>query len=96
MTELNPNKLHVSFQAGASAQELSLPRRHTLTHSDVTGDLFLTIGIDYNRKQVSGFYTRLMRMVIEAFRCGDHELVFAHPEFDQGPCPCGRGGADLP
>ena len=38
-----------------------LPRRYTLTHSDATGDLFLTIGADYDWGQVGGLYTRLMR-----------------------------------
>ena len=37
------------------------PRRYTLTHSDATGDLFLTIGADYDRGQVGRLYTRLMR-----------------------------------
>jgi len=32
-----------------------------LTHSDATGDLFLTVGPDYDRKQVSGWCTRLVR-----------------------------------
>jgi hypothetical protein len=41
--------------------DLAFPRRYTLTHSDTTGDLFLTIGPDYDRKQISGLYTRLMR-----------------------------------
>ena len=61
MKELDPQKLHVTFQEGVSANELSLPRRYTLTHSDFTGDLFLTIGSDHDQKQISGFYTRLMR-----------------------------------
>ena len=61
MKELNPQKLHVTFQEGVSANELSLPRRYTLTHSDLSGDLFLTIGSKYDQKQISGFYTRLMR-----------------------------------
>ena len=61
MKELNPNKLHVTFQDGASPKDLSMPRRYTLTHSDTTGDLFLTIGAEYEQKQLSGFYTRLMR-----------------------------------
>jgi len=61
MKELNPQKLHVTFQEKETAIELSLPRRYTLTHSDLTGDLFLTIGPDYDRKQISGLYTRLMR-----------------------------------
>lgn len=61
MSELKPDKLHVTFGAGASPGGLSLPRRYTLTHSDRTGDLFLTIGADYDREQIAGFYTRLMR-----------------------------------
>ena len=61
MQELDPRKLSTTFQKGTSAQELSLPRRYTLTHSDLTGDLFLTIGPEYARKQISGLYTRLMR-----------------------------------
>jgi hypothetical protein len=32
-----------------------------LTHSDRTGDLYLTIGAEYDEAQISGWYTRLMR-----------------------------------
>jgi hypothetical protein len=46
---------------GAEPQGPILPRTYTLTHSDLTGDLFLTIGPEHDRKQVSGLYTRLMR-----------------------------------
>jgi hypothetical protein len=38
-----------------------VPRCYTLTHSDRTGELFLTIGAVYDRAQVNGCYTRLMR-----------------------------------
>ena len=37
------------------------PRRYTLTHSDRTGEIFLTVGRDFDTRQMSGFYTRLMR-----------------------------------
>lgn len=37
------------------------PRKYTLTHSDRTGNLFLTIGTEFNTDQISGIYTRLMR-----------------------------------
>ena len=40
---------------------LALPRRYTLTHSDKTGDLYLTIGSNFDHEQISGWYTRLMR-----------------------------------
>ena len=61
MTRLEKEKLHVTYAGGTNPERLSYPRRYTLTHSDRTGDLFLTIGGDYNRKQISGLYTRLMR-----------------------------------
>ena len=61
MARLNPEKLHVSFVGQTVPEGPLIPRRYTLTHSDRTGDLFLTIGADYDRKQISGWYTRLMR-----------------------------------
>lgn len=61
MTTLNPEKLHVEFKGTIDIQNLILPRRYTLTHSDSTGDLFLTISSNYDNEQISGFYTRFMR-----------------------------------
>jgi hypothetical protein len=61
MERLNPEKLRVTFSAGTVPEEPVLPRRYTLTHSDRTGDLFLTIGNEYDKKQTAGLYTRLMR-----------------------------------
>ena len=61
MERLNPDKLHVTYLTGTTPESLALPRRYTLTHSDVTGELFLSIGSEYDTKQISGLYTRLMR-----------------------------------
>ncbi len=61
MSHLNPNQLHVTFSPGTSQVNFSLPRVYTLTHSDMTGELFLTIGDQVNQSQISGWYTRLMR-----------------------------------
>lgn len=61
MQRLQTEKLHVYFLPGTSPEQLKMPRRYTLTHSDRTGDLFLTIGLEYDREQTSGWYTRLMR-----------------------------------
>jgi hypothetical protein len=58
---LNPKKLHVTYLTGATPDKLIVPRRYTLTHSDITGNLFLSIGSEYNTKQTSRLYTRLMR-----------------------------------
>ena len=78
MSELHPEKLHVTFREGTSAQELSLPRKYTLTHSDLTGELFLSIGADYDQKQISGFYTRLMRDEVLAELKNDGQDVSLH------------------
>jgi len=61
MTRLIPEKLHVKYLHNVSPDELVVPRFYTLTHSDSTGDLFLSIGPCYDTKRISGFYTRLMR-----------------------------------
>ncbi len=61
MRRLNPAKLHVIDLTATDSVTANLPRRYTLTHSDMTGDLYLTIGAEYDRKQISKLYTRLMR-----------------------------------
>jgi hypothetical protein len=61
VSRLRPEKLHVRFGEGAELDGPVAPRRYTLTHSDSTGDLFLSVDSEYDRKQVAGWYTRLMR-----------------------------------
>lgn len=47
MKRLNPEKLYVEYRQDVTSTEPIIPRRYTLTHSDETGDLFLTIGKYY-------------------------------------------------
>jgi len=47
MSKLNPDKLSVEFRKGVTAIKPIIPRRYTLTHSDITSQLFLTIGLRY-------------------------------------------------
>jgi hypothetical protein len=61
MSRLRPKKLHVRFVAPATRKGPIVPRCYTLTHSDATGDLYLTVGPEVDRKQISGWYTRFMR-----------------------------------
>jgi hypothetical protein len=77
MKRLNPQKLHVAYLNGAAQEDLVLPRRYTLTHSDITGKLFLTISNEYDTKQISSLYTRLMRdEVLAEFVEEENGLVF--------------------
>ena len=47
MNNFKPEKLFVTYTGGVTATEPVIPRSYTLTHSDSTGELFLTIGIYY-------------------------------------------------
>lgn len=47
MGNFEPEKLTVEFRDGVSGVEPVIPRRYTLTHSDETAELFLTIGLNY-------------------------------------------------
>lgn len=53
MSRLKPEKLSVEFRKGVTTTEPIIPRRYTLTHSDVTADLFLTIGLIYAYDKVN-------------------------------------------
>lgn len=53
MNNFNPEKLSVAYMDGITATEPVIPRCYTLTHSDLTGDLFLSIGIHYAWDQIN-------------------------------------------
>ena len=74
MEHLNPEKLHVTYLTGTEPGDIT-PRRYTLTHSDITGELFLTIGNEYDARQVSGLYTRLMRDEVLAELCDEGDKL---------------------
>ncbi len=61
MVRLRPEKLHTEFIQGTHPEVFVIPRRYTLTHSNVTGDLFLSVGAEYNRQQLAGWQARVMR-----------------------------------
>ena len=75
MSHLTPEKLHVTYLGGARPDGPTQPRRYTLTHSDRTGDLFLSIGSEYDRAALRGFQARLMR----------DEVLAEWGEGDSGP-----------
>jgi hypothetical protein len=76
MASFDPGKLSVTFMEDVTPGDPVIPRAYTLTHSDSTGDLFLSIGMVYNKPQISGWYTRLMRDEILAEWQFDNEPSF--------------------
>lgn len=53
MERLNPDKLYVEFRNGVTMTEPVIGRKYTLTHSDITADLFLTIGLQFAYDKVN-------------------------------------------
>lgn len=46
------------------------PRRYTLTHNDLTGELQLSVGGAYNMAQISSWYNRLIRCAFGLYSTG--------------------------
>ena len=61
MSFLSLEKLHVKFMSDVNSRGPVDQRCYTLTHSDFSGELFLCVGSKFDKKAISGFYTRLMR-----------------------------------
>jgi Staygreen protein len=53
MEIFNPSKLHVTYLPPATAFRPVERRKYTLTHSDETGDIFLSIGHEYDLSKVN-------------------------------------------
>jgi len=70
MRRLNPEKLYVEFRSGVSTTEPVIGRRYTLTHSDVTAELFLTIGLEYAYDKI----TRMRDEVLAEWRVNNGNL----------------------
>lgn len=77
-----PSKLTVQRFPGTRQTGLcpQHPRRYTLTHNDLTGQLLLTIGHHYNKKQLSGWYNRLLRDEILAYWQFGSDIPVLHIE----------------
>ena len=59
MSLFKPEKLHIKYSDNKDIDIIS--KKYTLTHSDFTGELFLTIGKEYDYKKLRQFYVRFMR-----------------------------------
>ena len=53
MSDFNPQKLKVTLIPPANSVQPIEGRRYTLTHSDITAELFLDIGYVYNYEAIN-------------------------------------------
>ncbi len=52
MKKLNPEKLTTTF-SGVTSKNPIIPRKYTLTHSDITAELFLAVGQQFAYQAIS-------------------------------------------
>ena len=79
MPSLDPKKLTTRFHEPSHPTGPRLPRCYTLTHSDRTGELTLTIGQEIDQEQISGWYTRWMRdEVVAAWEYQEEWVLHVH------------------
>lgn len=75
LKKLNPEKLFVTFQSGVTPINLIIPRRYTLTHSDLTADLFLTVGRVYAYDEITPMRDEVRGKWV---LLGDHYKLFIY------------------
>eukprot|EP00963_Diacronema_lutheri_P006178 scaffold524_cov357-Pavlova_lutheri.AAC.19 len=74
----DPKKVTVTFSLDTrpSSEKCALPRCYTLTHNDLTGQLFLTVGSEYNKAQISPPYVKFLRDEVVATWKGQELHVY--------------------
>jgi hypothetical protein len=58
---VDESRLHITFAEGAGRDGPLVPRRYTLTHSDRTGHLFVTVAAEYDAGALRALQVRLER-----------------------------------
>ncbi len=53
MKKLNPDQLYVEFKNGLTMIKPVIGRKYTLTHSDITAELILTIGLRFAFEEIN-------------------------------------------
>ena len=61
LSHLSLETLNIKYLNDVNPKGPITPRCYTLTHSDFTGKLLLSIGNEFDKKAISGLYTKIMR-----------------------------------
>jgi hypothetical protein len=84
MSKLNPEKLSVEFRGGVTETTPIIPRRYTLTHSDITAELFLSIGPKYATDKITSMRDEVLGEWIKKDE-GYVYHVYLHVDGEFGP-----------
>ncbi|AYC28429.1 staygreen family protein [Paenisporosarcina cavernae] len=79
MSTFNPDKLFVEYRDGVTPTQPIIPRHYTLTHSDITAELFLTIGFRFAEDKI----TQMRDEVLGEWKLvNDHYVYHVYLEID--------------
>ena len=81
MFKFQPSKLNVDYKGNVGTKEPMIPRKYTLTHSDETGELFLSIGNNYDLDQIN---YGVRDEVLGCWEKDDKYYLFITLELDNG------------
>ena len=81
MFKFQPSKLNVDYKGNVGTKEPIIPRKYTLTHSDETGELFLSIGNNYDLDQIN---YGVRDEVLGCWEKDDKYYLFITLELDNG------------
>jgi hypothetical protein len=81
LSKFNPEKLSVEYRDGVTATAPIIPRYYTLTHSDTTAELFLTIGYYYAWDKINSMRDEVLG---EWRTDGSHFYYHVYLYIDQG------------
>ena len=81
MVKFQPDKLKVSYKDEIGIKNFLPPRRYTLTHSDESGELFLSIGKKYDFDKIN---YNVRDEVIGSWEKDDKNYLLVTVEVDNG------------
>ena len=81
MSKFQPEKLNVSYKDEIRTKTFLFPRKYTLTHSDESGELFLSIGKKYDFDQIN---YNVRDEVLGSWEKDDKEYLLITLEVDNG------------
>lgn len=81
MFKFQPEKLSVTYKDEIEIKDFLFPRKYTLTHSDESGELFLSIGKNYDLDKID---YNIRDEVIGSWEKDDKEYLLITLELDNG------------
>lgn len=83
LSKFQPERLSVEYRDGVTATAPIIPRRYTLTHSDTTGQLFLTLGTHYAWDLLNPIRDEVLGTWMPNGSCFCVYVYIDHGEFDE-------------